>query len=411
MSRKAKVVTIVVSLVLVGIVAAVVAAKSRDKAVAVQTEKVERADLVQLVSATGKVKPVVEVQISANVSGEIKKLGVKEGDAVKKGDFLVQLDPSRFAAAVAQAEAAVGSAEANAKLAAANREQAEAKLARMRELLNQKLVAPEQFELVETQAKVGRATAEAAQGAVAQARAALDQAKDELSKTVILSPMAGTVSRLDKEVGEIAMGSTFTKDVVMVVADLSAMEIVAEVNENDVPDVKLGDAAVIEVDAIKDVKFNGTVKDISRSATVSGVLSQEQTTNFDVKVGIAGDVARLRPGMSATVDIQVATKKAVLAVPIQSLTKRDPTQTGDRARNLARVREEDLKDIVFKLEGGRAKAVVVATGISSESKIEVTGDLKEGDEVVSGPYKTLNKEVFDGDLLKVDNTGAAAVEK
>ena len=361
MSRKKIVIWVIVGLVVVLVALAVQGIKASialSKIPEVQTERVERRDLTQIVEASGRINPVTDVEISANISSEIDELPVKEGDFVEKGDLLVVLDQTRYVAAIDQARAAVRSAEANSKLAKANLDQAEKKRARTKQLLERNLVSEEAYELADTQYLVTKATYEASREAVAQTRAALDQANDEFSKTKIVSPMNGTVSRLEKEVGEIAVGSTFTKDVIMVVADLTAMEMVAEVDENDVPDVVVGQKVTVDVDALPDKPFTGKVVDIARSATVQGLAgAEQQSTNFDVRISVEGDVSSLRPGMSATAEVEVAYRTDVLAVPIQCITLRDPNKTGDEARNLSRIDEDDLKGRgrVRRREGERGR--------------------------------------------------------
>jgi len=407
MSRGKKVLIAILVIVVAMIVALSLYNRYKPKVITIQTDKVEKKDITQIVTGSGKVKPVMEVKISANVSGEIIELGVKEGDHVKKGRLLIKLDQSRYTAAVDQADAAVRTAMANERLARAQLDQAKKKLDRERKLLKKDLVSQEQYEIVETQYKVSRATREAAAEAVSQAKAALDLTRDELSKTVIKAPADGTISSLDKEIGEIVMGSQLTQDVIMTVADLSAMEVIVEVDENDVPEVKIDDRAVIEVDAFPDIKFEGRVLDISRSAKTKGFGTQDESANFDVKVSILGDVSRLRPGMTASVDVEVETKKEVLAVPIQCITMRDPSKKDDEQGKVDRVKEEDLKEVVFHVTDGAAKMVLVETGISSEYEIEISGEIGEGDEVISGPFRTLNKDIKDGDAVKVDNTFSA----
>ena len=406
MSKGKKIAIAVLIAVIAGIVAFSVYVKHKPKVVVVQTEKAVTKDLTQVVNGTGKVKPVMEVSISADVSGAIMQLGVVDGGKVKKGQFLVKLDQSRYLATVDQAGAAVRSAKAAQKLAEANLEQAEKKFVREKEILARKLDSQEQYELIETQYKVAKANVESAQEAVAQAEAALRQANDDLSKTVLSSPVSGTVSSLDKEVGEIVMGSTFTKDVIMTVADLSKMEILVDVDENDVPDVKVGDNAVIEIDAFQKQKFNGKVLDIARApkSTKSLTSTQEESINYEVKVSVDGDVTGLRPGMTASVDIQVKTSKAVLAVPIQCVTMRNPELKGKVEAKTDKAKEEKLKEVAFRVKNGAAQMVPVTTGISSEYEIEIVGgSIAEGDELVSGPFKVLNKELKDGDLIRVDN--------
>ncbi|MCB1009386.1 MAG: efflux RND transporter periplasmic adaptor subunit, partial [Acidobacteria bacterium] len=216
---------------------------------------------------------------------------------------------------------------------------------------------------------------------------------------------AGTVIAMNKEVGEIAMGSQLTRDVIMTVADMSAMELVVDVDEADVPDVKLHQAAEVEVDAFPNEKFKGVVTAISKSPKVEGVGTQTEATEFEVTVTLTDDIEKLLPGMSATAKITTDTREQVLAVPIQCLTMRDPN--ADPKKSVEQTLVKDLKDVVFKVKDGRARMAQVTTGISSDFEMEIEGTLGEGEQVVCGPYQVLNKELRDGDLLEIDESAAS----
>jgi len=394
-----------------------------------------------VVSGTGKIRPEVEVKISANVSARITKLHAEEGDRVKKGQVLVELDRTRYEAALAQAEAGYRSAQANVRLAKANMDKAQAELQRMQELYEKNLASPRDLETARTNYAVAKAQYEAAQDQAEQGKALVEQARDDLSKTTIVSPMDGVVTKVNKEEGEIALGSMFQEDVIMVVGDLSKMEVVAEVDENDVVLVSLGDKAKIEVDAIPDTSFNGHVSEIAHSAITRGLGTQEEVTNFEVKVAIDDKVSKLRPGMSATVDIQTDTSHAVLNIPIQAVTARNLEEEKARQANNekkkkgqaevandnltdegsekkdARTRlgtgkkKDELTEVVFVVENGVAKMVPVKTGISDETHIAIVSGLKEGQEIVIGSYKVLSKELHDGSRVKVNNRGKKILSK
>jgi len=384
--------------------------KSSGGAVKVQTEKVKRGTITHVVSGSGQVKPKVEVKISANVSGKIIRLGAREGDRVRKGQVLVELDRTNYEAAVVQAKAALSSAKANARQAKANMEKAEADYKRMMGLYEQKLISQEQMEAARTQYEVAKAQYEAALDQVTQAEAGLKRAHDDLSKTTILSPIDGTVVKINKEVGEIALGSMFQADVIMIVADLARMEVVTEIDETDVVDVAIGDTARIEVDAIPDTTLTGVVSEIAHVATTRGLGTQEEVTNFEVRVAILDKVDKLRPGMSATVDIETETRRNVLKIPIQAVTVREvkgsqgaSEEKGEEETGnyIPEKKEENLKEVVFVVEKGIARMRPVKTGITSDTHIEIIEGLKEGEEIVIGSYRALSKELKDGKRVEV----------
>ena len=380
----------VLAVVLVGLLVWYVAAKSGEKVYLVKLKKVVRTDITQLVTADGKIVPKKEVKISARIYGEIKEIPVKEGDVVKKGDVLVVLDQSRFASAYEQAKAALGSAKANLELARANYKQAQNAYERTKKLFEKGLVSESEWENVQTALEVAKAQLDAAGKAVEQAEATLRAAKDELDKTVIRSPMDGVVIQVLKEPGEIALGSQLTEDIIMKVADMSSMRMSAEVDETEIVWVKLGQTARIKVDALPNEKFAGRVVEISHSAKVKQIPTQEEEgADYEVKIEITeGPVERLRPDMSATADIETETHTNVLAIPIGCLTARPDEKTGE------------TKEVVFVYRDGVAKMVEVKSGLSSELLVEIEGDIAEGDEIICAPFELVNQKLEDGDRVK-----------
>jgi HlyD family secretion protein len=380
--------------------------KSGSKGTTVQTDKVKKQSVTQTVTASGKIQPQTEVKVSANVSGKIIRLGVKEGDRVKKGQFLVELDKARY-------EADVQQAEANLLSAKAGESKAKADFDRVTELFNKGLASKSELDI----ANAGYQTAVAQ---VAQAQALLDRAEDALSKTTIYSPMDGTITKLNSETGEIVRGSEFQSDVIMVVADLSSMEVQAEVDENDVVYISLGDTAKVEIDALTGQFFKGKVTEIANSAKTKGLGTQEEITNFDVKILLQNVNQKLRPGMSATVDVATETHKNVITVPIQAVTEREPKRLEKKDKNPetggTAVAEDTILDdepvpVVFVVENGIAKMRRVKTGISDDTYIEIPEGLKEGEEIVIGSFRVLSKELKDGDKVKVDNTALKIQKK
>lgn len=396
-------------LVIAGVMGVVAAKRSGQKTLVVQTAKASRQRIVQKVSATGTIQPRTQIKISADVSARILKLGVVEGQRVEKGAFLVALDRERYQAAVESAEAGLRSAEANATLVRQNQERAQREFARARELETRGLQSPAEFEASQTAFQVESARLKSALEQVAQARAALKQARDDLSKTTIYAPMAGTVSALNKEVGEIALGSQFQADVILVIADLREMEAQVNVDENDIVALRAGQEAEVQSDALLDQPLRGVVREIGSSANPSGVGTTEQKTEFEIKIGIVDPPKTLRPGMTASAEIVTRTNDRALSVPLQCVALRAVDQLVRKgesrkdAEKRFRPDRDGFVEVVFRLENGRAVARQVKTGIQSEERIEILDGLREGDEVVSGSYRAISKDLVNGALVRVDN--------
>ena len=431
MSKKKKL--LIASGVVVIIAAAVVAGlmkKNGNKAVEVETSPVKRQRVVETVTATGKVQPHIQVKISADVSAKITKLAVKEGDWVEKGDFLLELDRERYVAAAERADASLKSSESDARLAKESMLKAEKDYQRSKELFDKKLESSASFDAMSSTYQVEKARYESTLNNVEQARALRKQAQDDLSKTRIFAPMAGTISQLNKEVGEIALGSQFQEDVILVVSDLVGMEALVEVDENDVVAISQSDTANIEVDALPNTIFRGYVSEIANTAKVTGTGTADQKTEFEVKVAIIGktkalgtngtvkgievtqtrSTSDLRPGMTASCDIVTETRDSTLAVPIQSVTVRTMDQLQKKPegkKNGEAIADESAKspftpdkdgfvEIVFIVKDGKVEARQVKTGIQSSSHIEILEGLSEGDEVVTGSYRAISKDLENG---------------
>jgi HlyD family secretion protein len=399
-----------VALVVAIAVIVVVAARARaGKGLEVQTAKVSRQEIVQKVNATGKIQPKTQIKISADVSAKIKRLGVVEGQWVEKGAFLVELDRERYLAAVESAEANVRSAQANATLVRQNRDRAKKEFDRSSELLARQLESQSDFDAKQTAWQVEEARHKSAIEQVEQARATLKQARDDLSKTTIYAPMSGTVSELNKEVGEIALGSQFQADVILVIADLSEMEAQVNVDENDIVSIHPGQAAEIQTDALLAQRLMGKVSEISSSANTAAAGTTEQKTEFEIKIGITSPPKTLRPGMTTTADIVTNTNPRALSVPLQCVALRTVDQLvrkGEKRRDAeARFKpdRDGFVEVVFVIEGGKAVARQVKTGIQSDELIEILDGLKEGEEVVTGSYRALSKDLDNGAVVKINN--------
>jgi HlyD family secretion protein len=384
-----------------------------EKPAAIQLDKVTRGQLSQIVTASGRANPAIKVEISANISAEIRKLYVKEGDRVAKDQPLVLLDSRRYEASNSQSLAAMRAAAAQVRLAAANADLAAKTRERQTELFKQNMTSKEALDTAETQHDVATATLEAARHAVSQAEAALNVTSDDLSKTLIRSPMDGVITRLPKQEGEMAIGNMFTRDVIMDVSNPNEIEATVDVDEADVASLKIGNAATVKIDALPGKKFDGKVIEIAGSAKINQLGTQEQTVSFEVKVLLSGDTAAIRPGMSATAEIVTATKEDVLQAPIQCVTMRDPEalakladkkhkKTGGDADLGISSDMNKMKEMVFAVRDGRVQPIWVKPGISSDTHIELTGDgLAEGQELACGPFKTVNRELKPGDRVEV----------
>lgn len=399
----------------------------------VLSEEAQLRTIKQTVSANGKVQPEVEVKLSAEISGEIIELPVKEGNQVSKGDLIVRINPDVFLAARNRAEAAMNSAQANAanakaRLAQANAQliNAEASFNRTKKLLEDQAVSQaeydqafSQFEVAKAEVEAARESLKAAEFNVKSGKASLKEADDNLKRTTILAPMDGTVSKLDAEVGERVVGtSQMAGTEIMRIADLTQMEVNVEVNESDIVKVKLGDKAEIEIDAYVDRKFEGTVTEIANSSSSTNLQSTDQITVFDVKVRIErasyqdlvdannAHLSPFRPGMSATVDIHTNQAENAITVPIQAVTVRaDSAANGNKTSkfgkgvDLSNVDDDDITECVFILRDGKAVMQEVKIGIQDNKYIQILEGLEKGDVVISGPYAMVSKQLKNGDKV------------
>jgi len=410
-TRKKRTILVIAGIVVLVAVVTGMALKGRGgKVPVVQTAKVSRAKIVQRVSATGKIQPKTKVEISADVSGKIEKLPVVEGQWVNKGTLLVSLARERYLAAVESAVAAVSAAEANASLVSENKTRTENEYKRSKQMVATGLESQSSFEAKQAEFQVEVARYKSTQDQVAQSRAALKQARDDLSKTTIYAPMSGTVSALNKEMGEIALGSQFQKDVILTVADLTAMEAEVNVDENDIMSIALGQEAEIEVDALPGQSLKGVVSEIGSSAVSQGQGTTEQKTEFEIKIAILNPPKTLRPGMTASANITTKVNDNALSVPLQAVAARSVDQLamkGEKRKDAEGKYQADkdgFVEVVFCVENGKAVAKQVKTGIQGEDLIEVTNGLKEGDEIVTGSYRAISKDLDNGAVVNVDNT-------
>ena len=432
-------------ILLVGIMIAVGVAKKKagGKGILVTTEKAVKKNIVQLVTATGKVQPEVEVKITPEVFGEITALPFREGAPVKKGDVIVTIKPDFYQAQVDQQVAAVAAARSFSVNSEVQLVKAEADYKKYQDLYDRKLVSDFDYVTYKTAYDAAKANRASALAQVDEAEGLLKQAKDSLSKTSIYSPMDGTVSSRSSEVGErVQSSSEFAGTEIMRVADLSAMEVRVNVNENDIVNVKVGDPVKVSIDAYPDRKFNGVVRELAATAAnaggtgsgtsaASGTVSDE-VTNFIVKIRVTDKDVALRPGMSGTADIETQSVKDAVAVPIQSVTVRDAAgltadkleeqkakEVHERSGNdldVATAKEDAQRDrdkllrVVFVRSGDKVRLQRVETGIADNSDIEIKSGLKSGDEVVSGSYAAISRLLKDGSAIKIEKPKPPTVD-
>ncbi len=405
-----KMLKILLPLVVVLLIFAVIGKKQgwfgKAASVKVAVTNAERRIIVETITANGKIQPEKEVKITPDVSGEIVELTVREGDQVMKGQLLLRIKPDVYISQKDRSLAAISSARARLAQAEAQFIQAELTFKRTEQLYIEQTISKSEFEQAEASYRVAKAEVDAARFTVVSAEASVKEADENLIKTSIYSPMTGTVSMLLVELGERVAGTGLMAGTEMLrVADLSRMEARVEVNENDIPGVKLGDTAAIEVDAYPGYKFSGVVTQIASSAKTTGV-SADQVTNFDVKIlvlpeshlnmEVSPETHPLRPGMSTTVDIQTRTRPDVISVPIESVTTR-----ADTTKVVSSPSDKDIRTLVFITDGVRALARDVKTGIQDNSYIEIISGVSEGERVISAPFSAISKKLADSSLVEI----------
>jgi HlyD family secretion protein len=429
--RKKQIIYGSIALVALWIIASIIWNK-REKPIPVTTETAIRKTIVQTVSATGKIQPEVEVKISPEVAGEIIELPVEDGMRVKKGGLLVKIKPDSYKALLEQQEAAISAAKATNLQQKATMMKTEHDFKRAEDLFNKKLISEQEYNAAQAADDVAKNTYESSLHEIERAQAGSSQARDQLSKTTIYSPIDGTITILNSKLGErlVATGQ-FAGTEVMRVADLGHMEARVDVNENDVVNVKLGDKAEVKIDAYGDRKFNGTVYQIGNTGKTTGAGTQEEVTNFEVKIRIEDHDVELKPALSCTADIHTNEVKDVVAVPMQAVTIRtgesnlSPEEiekkkqkvaqrdkgdnnaefVNERAEKAAQKEREKLVKVVFLKKGGKAQMVKVTTGISDDTYTEIKSGIQAGDEVISGSYSAISRKLKEGAKVALDKEG------
>lgn len=401
------------SIITLGIIVFIVISKiTADNDPFVEVEKIERRLIIHKVNASGKIQPEEEVQITSTITGWITEITVNEGDTVNSGQHLISIDEKQYRPVYNQALSQVKSASANLR-------KVESQLDRTKVLFSQKLISKQDLEQIETSYEIALSQFD-------QAKASLLRAEDELSKTRLTAPKYGIVTSLTKEKGEMAVGGMFNPMVLMTIADLSQMEVLVDVNENDVINIDVGDTTEIEIDAFPDTLFYGIVSEIAHTAKSLNMGVQEQVTNFKVKVRILSPPKKIRPGMSSTVDIITETIKDVVSIPIQSLTSRPENYKdiiSESKNNNSWSKREDQEynstneksiEVVFVLEDeyennnapeGKKYALArpIVTGVDGESYYSVKKGVNENELIVTGSYRVLSKELQHGMLVNYEN--------
>jgi HlyD family secretion protein len=433
--RRKIIVFSIIGLVLV-VLALVAVFRKKQPAVIVQTEKVVRTNIIETVVANGKVYPVVQVHISPEVSGEIIELPVKEGQYVKKGDLLLKIKPDVYIANRNQADASYKSSLASQAVAKANLEKAETEFKRAEELHRTQLISESDYITAKTGYDSAQAQVTSAGHQMEMSKASLASAEEQLAKTTIVSPLDGTISKLNSQLGERVLGTVQNAGTdIMVVSDLTSMEARVDVGEMDVVLIRAGQNVRLEVDSFKDQKFSGTVTDVANSSeglnslSAASSSSSQEATKFQIRIRIDEKEA-FRPGMSVTGEIETRSRTNVLAVPFASVTARPPKpkpnpagkspktnsvapanpatnvtaaaggETNAAANGKKSKEASKLVDVVFVVEGSHVKMTPVKTGISDETHWEIADGLKEGDEIVSGGFRAISRDLDDGTKIK-----------
>ncbi len=402
-SKKKFIIFGIIGLIIAILVVVVITNSSNEKITSVQTEKVEKRDITQVVSATGKIYPEYQVELRPEVTGEIVKLPVKEGDIVKKGDLLIRLKPEQYTAQRDRAKASLQSSKAMLKVREAGLEKIKSDYKRVQGLYAKELASQQELETAKSNYLQSLGSYEAQEASVLQAKASLYDAQEQLNKTSIYSPIDGRITALNVELSERVLGSSFSQGThLMTVADLAKMEARVEVDENDVVLISIGDTTNVEIDAFGEEKFKGLVSQIGNSAKTTGFGTQDEIVNFEVRISLLNPNEKIRPGMSCDADIETETRFDVVTVPIQSVTarmdkpKKKKGESDEKEPKVKNGKRKKPVEVVFLLEGNEVKKVKVKTGISDDTYIEITSGLEGDENVVNGPYRAISKELEDG---------------
>ncbi len=407
MKLKKNIKWIIVIVLAIIVILAYFGSKNKKGVITVSAQKVETREIIEFIPANGKIKPVTEVKISPDVSGEIVELNFKEGDYIKKGDLIIKIKQDVYISMRDRAEASLNSTKAQLTQLMAQFEQIEASYKRNEILHNQKAISDLDYETSLSQYNVTKEQIKAAQFNVKSASAALQEAQENLVKTTIYAPMDGIISKMSVEKGERVVGTSQMAGTEMLrIANLEEMEVLVDVNENDIIRIKQGDTASIDVDAYPTRKFKGVVTQIANSAKNIG-SAIDQVTNFEVKIYILPDSYQdltdvnaipFRPGMSASVSILTAKKENVISVPLQSITTRTDLLS-DSLKNNLKI-NENIEQVFVVNEDNSVEPRIITTGIQDLSNIEVTSGLNENEKIVTGPFVAISRTLKKGSIIK-----------
>ena len=413
--KRRKFIIFTVILIVLGGLSAAAVMRKKEVTLSIETETAALRDVTEVVVSDGRIHPVLKVTISPEVSGEIINLPVTDGQDVKKGDLLLEIRPDLYKAAVAQSTASYKSALAGLDSAKANLKNAEFEYSRVEKLFNDDLESDSVFQRAQTTLEVSRASHESSTHQVAMSKASLDRTLEDLAKTSLRSPLDGTITLLNSELGERVLGTVQNMGTeIMIISDLNAMEARVDIGEIDIVLVEIGQKARLEVDAFRDQEFSGVVSEIANSARTSGAGSQQEATKFEVRI-LINEKEAFRPGMSVTADIETRSRKDVVTVPFQSVTTRMPPKDSEAEKKSdvketpTKMSKEDRKkankpiEVVFVVEEGKAKMVPVERGISDDNYFEITSGVEAGQSIVSGSYKAIAEDLEDGMKVKLNS--------
>lgn len=377
----------------------------------VQTTKASKESITRTITAAGKLQSSTTVKVNSNVSGDLVELNVKVGDKVSHGEVLARVDPTRYKAMQKSAQAALSAAQADVSVLKVGRAHDAIELTRVQELQKKGMASDADVEQAQATVAGDDAKLAAAQQRADEAKGQLDSATTDLNYCTLSSPIDGQVIELDRQLGERVRGSDLSEDVVMVLATLSQMEVKVEVGEHEVVYLHAGDKAEVELDAIEGKKFNGQVIEIGQNAIIRNPGTEAEVISFPIRVALDARPPGALPGMSATVHVSSETHNNAVVLPIQAITVRPekviakpagPTETSLKTADSAK---SELAKVVFVVKDGKAELRKVHTGLSSDTDVEIVDGVQEGEEVVSGPYRTIAKELKDGDAVKVGKPG------
>lgn len=418
-SRKALYITLI-SVAIFAVVLSYFLFKNKDESIPIKTEKVELRTITQKVSAIGKIRPETEVKISSEASGEIMFLGFRDGDSVNKGQLLVRIQPDIVQSQLEQFTASADASKIAIDATKAEMDRAQADFKRISDLYAKQYASREEFDRAKSTLEQALSRFRSSGSDYTRAFSALKQMRSQASRTTLYSPMSGTVTSLSVEAGEKVVGTAQMQGTEMMrIADLNIMNAWVDVDENDIVFVKIGDTARIRVDAMPDEELIGYVYEIGHSAKTSAAGTQEEVTNFEVRIRIIDKDMRLRPGMSCSVEISTETHPNVLSVPLQSVTVRS-VQASESEMSSGSIQQQEEKkksnskrppSVIFLKNGDKAKMVKVETGLSDHGFIEIKKGLKVGQEIISGSFQAINKLLQDGSIIKIDTVSSVSSMK